>query len=219
MKEKQYPVSESELNELATKARDRANNHLFEVYKFLKSKQPVSTLDRDRIEKIERQCTDETGAIDLEQFKDQICSLAVQLVDRERVKTAIKDAIDNYQTSGVDEDFRLSDRERTLVNNIFEALKEFMTEDKMGFEYLADAICSPAPEMRSMTKEESKTEKEYKRGKGVEVDLVDRDRVIEILEKYLTTKITDDGVTCTYSRPDYDIEEIADAICKKGNKE
>jgi hypothetical protein len=103
MKEKQWLVSESELEELKW----IAENHQAPRYalkKWLRKfcKNPVSKLDRDRVEQAIKESAvsitlgndEKLFAVDIEVAIKNICSLAVQPVDRDRVEEIVMPFID-----------------------------------------------------------------------------------------------------------------------------
>jgi hypothetical protein len=101
MKEKQWLVSESELKKLIRNVGDDIGWVILKD--FLKDKQPVSTLDRDRVE---QELYDMIGGLNETEYGEQInecvhiaskniCSLAVQ-PDRDKVLTEIKGLMREY---------------------------------------------------------------------------------------------------------------------------
>jgi disulfide oxidoreductase YuzD len=99
MKEKQYLISEEDLDKLIETP---ASLNTYEWVADIKSKQPVSTLDRDRVEK---ELYDMIGGLNETEYGEQInecvhiaskniCSLAVQPVDRDRVGDVLEEWFD-----------------------------------------------------------------------------------------------------------------------------
>jgi hypothetical protein len=100
MKGKMYLVSETFLKLALRGKLNRLNDKDADI--FIKSKQPVSTLDRD---KVEQELYDMIGGLNETEYGEQInecvhiaskniCSLAVQPVDRDRVEEIVMPFID-----------------------------------------------------------------------------------------------------------------------------
>jgi hypothetical protein len=140
MKEKQYLISESELMEIYTNGySDGTYSNPLDYRKkdFLKSKQPVSTLDRDKVGEILEHCMrawkgmsgiGKHSKLDISKTADQICSLAVQPeIDKKKEIIMLK-AIKAYQR--MVNAYRVGEKE--LPEWVFENIGEFKATCKKG---------------------------------------------------------------------------------------
>jgi len=101
-KDKNYPVSEEELEKLlAIEYLMRGRKRSTRLKDFLKSKQPIDTLDRDKILTELREFFDETGLMvsveqdQLEDLADTISYFIPNQVAPEKIRKIVNKAIDN----------------------------------------------------------------------------------------------------------------------------